>query len=177
MKDDEVKNYNYVAFDEPESRIYNTHDGKQLTRLRIPVSSTNGPRNTMRLGFLPLPSRYLPHWKQLCYSIVYQKCLHESLKVLEREGGYQHARSCARSASAILKYKIYCRGKIIEEIFSLQGSQFEVLPTFDEYIIKERWDLHWDDPADLVGTVKGVEFLGRSPFDEDVVDALRKIFD
>jgi hypothetical protein len=177
MKDEEVNKYDYVAFDKPEVKNYKKHDGTQLTRLRIPVRSTTGPRNTMILGYLPLPSRYLPHWKQLCYTIVYHKCLHDSLKLLEREGGYKYARNCARSASTILKYNIYCRGKIIEEIFSLQGSQFEVLPTFDEYIIKERWDLHWVDPAELVGTVEGVEFLGQSPFVEDVADALRKLFD
>jgi hypothetical protein len=124
------------------------------------------------LGYLPLLCRYLSHWKQLCYNIVYHKCLHTALKVLEQEGGYPHACSCARLASAILKYNIYCRGKIIKDIFSLQGMQFDTLPTFDEYIIKERWDLHWVDPADMVlGTTPGIEFLGHSPFDQDVVEA------
>jgi hypothetical protein len=98
MKDGEVNNYSYVAFDEPDVRRYKKPDGSELTRLRIPVSSTTGPGI---LGYLPLPCRYLKHWKQLCYNIVYFKCLHESLKVLDREGGYKHARNGARTASTI----------------------------------------------------------------------------
>ena len=40
---------------------------------------------------------------------------------------------------------------------------------FDKYIIKE----HWTEPADLVlGTTPGIEYLGRSPFDQDIVNAL-----
>jgi hypothetical protein len=176
MKDVDVYNYSYVAFDEPEVALYDKPDGAQLTRLRIAVYSTDGDATI--LGYLPLPLRYWKHWKQLCYTIVYHKCLHNSLKLLEREGGFKLARSCALSASAILKYQIYCRGKIIEEIFSLQGSQFHTLPTFDEYIIKERWDLHWIDPADMIlGRTQGIQFLGRSPFDSDVVNALGKNLD
>jgi hypothetical protein len=177
MKDVQVNNYGYVVFGEPHAARYKKPDGTDQRRLRITVSSTNAPANAIPLGYLPLPCRYLSHWKQLCYNIVYHKCLHAALKVLEQERGYPHARSCARSVSAILKYNIYCRGKIIEDIFSLQGMQFDKIPTFDEYIIKERWDLHWVDPADMIlGTTPGVEFLGRSPFDEDVEEALGKIF-
>jgi hypothetical protein len=176
MKDVDVYNYNYVAFDEPEVALYDQPDDAQLRRLRIAVCSTDGDATI--LGYLPLPLRYKKHWKQLCYTIVYHKCLHNSLKLLEQEGGFKHARSGALSASAILKYQIYCRGKIVEEIFSLRGSQFQTLPTFDEYIIKERWDLHWVDPADMIlGRTRGVEFLGRSPFDDDVVNALGKNVD
>jgi hypothetical protein len=177
MKDEEVNKYSFVAFDEPEVRRYGKPDGGELTRLRIPVSATSGPRDTLILGYLPLPLRYLKHWKQLCYNIVYFKCLHASLKVLEREGGYKYARDTSRTASAILKYNLYCRGKIIEEIFSLQGAQFDNLPTFNEYIIKERWDLHWTEPAELeVGTSPGIDYLGCSPFEKDVVDALGNVF-
>jgi hypothetical protein len=177
MKDVQVNHYGYVVFEEPCAARYKRPDGTEERRLRITVRSTSAPANTIILGYLPLPCRYLNHWKQLCYNIVYHKCLHAALKVLEQEPGYPHARSSARSASAVLKYNIYCRGKIIEEIFSLQGMEFNTLRTFDEYIIKERWDLHWVDPADMVsGTTPGVEFLGRSPFDVDVEEALGNIF-
>jgi len=61
-----------------------------------------------------------------------------------------------------LKYNLYTRGKIIEEIFTKRGSNFDTLPTFDEYIVKEWWDLHWVELSKL-GKFTGAEYLGRRP--------------
>ena len=57
--------------------------------------------------------------------------------------------------------------------FEKRGSNFDTLLTFNEYIIKEWWDLHWVESSKL-GKVTGAEYLGHSPFDEDVADALSK---
>jgi hypothetical protein len=69
MKDVDVYNYNYVAFDEPEVALYDKPDGTEKKRLRIAVRSTDGDATI--LGYLPLPLRYKKHRKQLCYTIVY----------------------------------------------------------------------------------------------------------
>ena len=87
----------------------------------------------------------------------------------------KYARDAARSTSTVLKYSLYSHGKIIEEIFANKGHEFDTISTFDEYIIKERWDLHWVDPSEMA-KYKGASFLGRSPFDDDVMKALGKFF-
>ena len=169
MKDKEIDNYNFFAFDKP--RIVRSPNSAAM-QLAVPVRSSD---NDTPLSYVPLPSQYESHWKQLCYTIVYHKAMHSALCTLthSKRPKYQEARNCARSVSAILKYNLYTRGKIIEEIFTKRGSNFDTLPTFDEYIIKERWDLHWVELSKL-GKFTGAEYLGRSPFDEDVADALSK---
>ena len=127
------------------------------------------PQNNL-LGYLPLPTQYLHHWEQLCYTIIYHLCMYKVLKSLNTD---DHAQSCACSVSTILKYNLYCHGMIIEEIFLKKGLEFQRLATFNEYIIKERWDLHWTNltnvqPAD--GTPES--YLGQSPFAADVAKAL-----
>jgi hypothetical protein len=192
MKDKEINDYNFVVFDRP--LLVRSHN-PNATMLAVPVKSITRPSDDepsddepddepsddepsdddTLLGYVPLPSRYEDHWKQLCYTIVYHKLMHTALCTLARSKRprYPEARNCARSVSSILKYNLYARGKIIEEIFTKRGPNFNTLPTFDEYIIKERWDLHWV-PLSELGKLTGAEFLGCSPFDEEVVDALGK---
>ena len=169
MKDKEIDDYNFVTFDKPRTL---RSPNSAAPGIGVPVKSSD---DDTLLGYVPLPSRYISHWKQLCYTIVYHKAMHAALCTLSRSKRpkYPEARNCARSVSAILKYNLYARGKIIEEIFTKRGSKFDTLPTFDEYIIKERWDLHWVELSEL-GKFTGAEYLGRSPFDEDVADALSK---
>jgi hypothetical protein len=173
MKD--VERYTFVVFDKPESKTYTKAQGGTFKRLRVPVYNLGGSRTDLPLGYLPLPTRYLPHWKQLCYTVVYHKCMHNALNTLSKQKDFPSARDCARSISAILKYYLYCRGKIIEEIFSMKGRDFKTLPTFDEYIIKERWDLHWTDHSMIKGQ-DGAKYLGKSPFVGVVAKSLSEWF-
>jgi hypothetical protein len=50
---------------------------------------------------------------------------------------------------------------LIREIFGCSGSHI-VLPIFNEYIFKERFDLHWQ------------EYLTKSPFDKDMEGKMGK---
>ena len=168
MKDAEISVYPFLIFREPERVRYATAGGN-VARLRVPVSALCEPETI--LGYLPLPTRYQSHWKQLCYTIVYHRCVHSTLRTFEKDKRYPFARDCVRSVSAILKYQLYCRARIIEDIFSKKGSNFDTIPVFDEYIIKERWDLHWIEP-EKYGTAPGARYHGMSPFDEEVAKAL-----
>ena len=172
LKDAEISEYPYLVFGEPETVRYTTAGGN-VARLRVPISALFEPETI--LGYLPLPTRYQLHWKQLCYTIVYHRCVHATLRNFEKDKRYPFARDCARSVSAVLKYQLYCRARIIEEIFSKKGSFFDTIPVFDEYIIKERWDLHWTEPEEY-GKTRGAACFGMSPFDEEVAKALGKSY-
>jgi len=175
MKDDDIEKYNFMVFDEPELRQYTSPNAsKPWRRLRIPVRNpqVNPPHNNL-VGYIPLPFRYLPYWKQLCYTIVYYKVMHQALST----SGHPNAntvQSGKRSTSTMLKYHLYCHGLIIEEIFNQKGKKkWFKLPTFDEYIIKERFDLHWLEDEDISRAEdEPGAFFGRRIFDEDVVKAM-----
>jgi hypothetical protein len=172
MKSADITSYTFLAFDEPERGRYFRTDGTAFTRLRIPIYSRNEGTSTRPLGYLPLPTKYLPHWKQLCYTIVYHQSMYQAQDGLDPKE-WPSAQLYSRSVGAILKYYLYCRGKIIEEIFSMKGREFGMLPTFDEFIIKERWDLHWVALADLP-KMEQAEHLGSDPFSTETVAALSK---
>jgi hypothetical protein len=74
-----------------------------------------------------------------------------------------------------LKYHLYCHGKIIEEIFSKKSSNFDTLATFDEYIIKDWWNIHFFQPSDIMES-QGAWYLSQSSFDKDKAKALSKYF-
>jgi len=175
MRDEDIQTYNYMVFDEPELKRYTSANGNtQFKRLRIPVRNpqVNPPHNNL-VGYIPLPLNYLPYWKQLCYTIVYYKVMHQALG----KSGHRNdkvVQSGKQSTSTMLKYYLYCRGLIIEEIFNQKGKAYFELPTFDEFIIKERFDLHWleDEEISRAEDQPGA-FFGRSIFlDQDVVNAL-----
>ena len=75
----------------------------------------------------------------------------------------------------MLKYQLYCCVRIIEDIFLKKRSNFDTIPVFNGYIIKEQWDLHWIEP-EKYGKAQGARYYGMSPFDEEVVKALGKSY-
>jgi hypothetical protein len=170
MKDSKISVYPFMVFKEPGNICYTTAGG-EVACLRVPISALSAPQTI--LGYLPLPTCYQSHWKQLRYTIVYHKCVHTTLRTFEKDKRYQFACDCVRSVSAILKYQLYCCRRINKDIFSKKGLNFNTLPVFDEYIIKEWWDLHWIEPEEF-GKALGAEFYGISPFDEEVAKALGK---
>jgi hypothetical protein len=171
MKDEDIDNYNYVVFDEPELREYTWADGEtKFQRFRIPVrnSRVSLPHDNL-LGYIPLPKGYLPFWKQLCYTIVYYKVMHITIRKCGHPN-QQAVQSARKSISSMLRYHLYCRGLIIEELFEQKGKEVFKLPIFDEYIIKDRFDLHWEEDGDFPR--KAEALFGRSIFDKVVVKAL-----
>jgi hypothetical protein len=164
MKDVKVDNYPYVVFGMPQA-VKRTFDGVTIKRLRVPIKKLTGTKEFM--GYLPLPKRYMGHWKQLCYHIIYHKEMHQALRRVGK--GYPNIRKALHSLSSILKYNLFCQGLIIEEILGQKGSRNMELPTFDEYIIKERFNLHWTPILSIpMGDKEPGSYLGWSPFDEDI---------
>ena len=83
------------------------------------------------------------------------------------------SRDLSRSLSAILKYQLYSRGLIIEDIFAQKGMDIMRLHTFDEYIIKEHFDLHWVPAEELdFYSKEPASWIGASPFNPDVDEVL-----
>ena len=62
MKDADISVYPVLVFREPE-KVHYTTAGSNVARLRVPVSILCEPETI--LGYLPLPTRYQLHWKQL----------------------------------------------------------------------------------------------------------------
>jgi len=171
MRSDEMRNYNFVVFDKPEVVNYDHPDGGRTSRMRVPVKKSD----STLLGYLPLPSQYLDFWKQLCYTIVYHKEMQRTMAKISRKKEPGTSRDLSRSLSAILKYQLYSRGLIIEDIFAQKGMDIMRLHTFDEYIIKERFDLHWV-PAEALDfrSKEPASWIGASPFNPDVDEVLRE---
>ena len=99
---------------------------------------------------MPLPSKYYKHWKDLCYQIVYQRNAYEALRqVLDTGKESKEVKSAltenGNSICARLKFLLYARGMIIEEMLSMKGQTEPTLPTFNEFIIKDRFDYYWLD--------------------------------
>jgi hypothetical protein len=116
-----------------------------MVRYRVPVF--NPFQHNDFLGYLPLPFKYYAHWMDLCYQIVYQcnayDALREALKTAA-EGDVEGAlNENYNSVAARLKYLLYARGMIIEEMLSRKGQTYLTLPTFNEFIIKNRFDYCW----------------------------------
>jgi hypothetical protein len=147
MSWDEFESYPFLRFDEPRWGKYKTPTG-QIARYSVPVYNpfTNGDL----LGYLPLPLKYFDAWVDLCYLIVYYKNILPTLWNPPADLGpfdedivKDVLLANFDSSTAMLKYLLFCRGKIMEEIFETQGQVMQTLPTFDEYIIKNRFDYHW----------------------------------
>jgi len=105
MKEAEVEKYRYVIFDKPES-IKRTIGDLLFERLCVPIRKLAQPNDF--LGYLPLPTPYFNHWKQLCYTIVYHRHIHQAL--LRVGHNFPNTRNALCSLSAALKYNLYCRG-------------------------------------------------------------------
>jgi hypothetical protein len=109
------------------------------------------------LGYLAMPRRYAAAWTQLCYSIVYWLCIWEAW--LAEQGRPRRLATqpkdliqlCIDNAGARLMKYLHIRRLIIDELlqhsFSKDGR--DVLDVFDEYLIRDRFDLLWTEYSDI----------------------------
>jgi hypothetical protein len=120
------------------------------------------------LGYVPLPSKYYPHWVDLCYQVVYHRNVYRVLRTAVgqlRPGIAKEALTCNfNSASARLKYFVYARRMILEEIFSTKGQVDPDLPIFNEFIIKNRFDYSWDTDDEA----RKREHIFKDPFSDEM---------
>lgn len=164
---DEFQAYPFLIFFEPERKTYKGHGGSDdFDRFRVRVANPN--KHVDYLGYLPLPTKYYEPWVNLCYIIVYHRnafiTLHDIMEESDSEETLDAITPHFCSVAAVLKYHIYCRGKIIAEILGMKGQLMEKLPTFDEYIIKNRFDYSWDDDDEA----RIRPFIFKDPFSKDM---------
>jgi hypothetical protein len=178
LTEEEINKYNFLIFGEPELRSYLAPHGQQIERYCVPVSEHSGNGMKRLLGYLPLPKDYLNAWVQLCYNVVYSKeiftihmeLLQDSTQLPTRR---KYLANAAASAATQLKYYIYCRRKIIEDIQENASHSYS-LHVFDEYMIKERFDYHFIPPKKLVK----LPYWDADPFDiEDAMGEKKKKMD
>jgi hypothetical protein len=134
----EIDSYSFLNFGKPE--IYQIpHEDGFIQTMRIQVK-----QDDQFLGYLPMVKPYAKHFVQLCYNIVYNRAMVKATnqvkggKVVQRWALDIHDMSARK-----LRYYLYVRRAIMEEI-ALNTSENSVLKTFNEYVIKERFDLHFD---------------------------------
>jgi hypothetical protein len=172
MTREQFDSYNFLTFDPPQTKTYMLHDGFKVNRLRVAVKHTDGHL----LGYIPVPTRYGQAWIQLCYLVVYYRNSHMSFRFLsESEDLSKDEREMARlsmkSAGAMLRYYILARRLIILELLGQRHNPEwtdSPLPLFNEYIIKERFDWHWDLPTDP----KELAYFDEDPFGDEMKDLM-----
>jgi hypothetical protein len=151
LTEEQVKNYKFLTFDQPELRSFDVGD-EVFTRYRVSIKGKNGKV----LGLLPLPIKYHDAWVQMCYNVVYNRNAFRILGKLRGDKDLNaQERACAgnsmKSAGAALRHYLWARRHIVLELLSHGGSSNWLdadfcLPKFNEYIIKERFDYHWEKP-------------------------------
>lgn len=168
MNDDEFDSYPFLIFDEPKEIVRNG----LFVGYQVPVWNPMVHQDC--LGYVPLPDKYHSHWSTLCYQVVYFRnaftTLRDTLQRAEGEVAGALTKSSA-SVAAILKYLLYARGMIIAEMFSVKGQKDPSLPTFDEFIIKNRFDYSWDSDTVL----RTREHIFADPFSDDMKSAMRML--
>ena len=108
----------------------------------------------------------------MCYNVMYTANIFRAAQKI-REKAKKNANRLLKlewMASAILRYYLHVRYLLIREIFNCAGGDM-VLPIFNEYIFKERFDLHWQGPHKIKQ-----EYLTKSPFNKDMEGKMGKRF-
>ena len=149
LTEEQVKNYKFLTFEQPELRSLKVGD-EVVERYRVSVKGKNGKV----LGLLPLPIKYHDAWVQICYNVVYNR---NAFRILGKLCGDKdlnaQERTCAgnsmKSAGAALRHHLWARRHIMLELLNHVGSSNWLdsdfcLPKFNKYIIKEWFDYHWD---------------------------------
>jgi hypothetical protein len=166
MSEEEFDAYPFLIFDEPEAITYRG----DVVRFRVGIFSPH--QDDDFLGYLPLPWKYYGAWRDLCYQIVYQRNAYLTLRtaLLTTPDGDTSGALTENydSTSARLKYLLYARGMIIEEILSTKGKTQPTLPTFNEFIIKERFDYCWLPEAEL----RKQAHIFADPFDPEMAELM-----
>jgi len=168
MQDDEFDSYRFLIFERPEKIHRNG-----ILWYQVPIY--NGDIHQDFLGYLPLPAKYYTEWVQLCYQTVYFRnafaVLGNAIKPMK--GDFEEALIMHRdSVGAILKYLLYARGMIIEELLSKKGQINPTLPLFNEYIIKNRFDYSWDSDEES----RTREHMFEDPFSDEMRPHMRMSF-
>jgi hypothetical protein len=162
IEEEEFDDYHFLVFDQPQRVTY----PNDVIRFRVPVLSPYIHQHL--LGYLPLPVKYYMPWVDLTYQIVFIRNAYDTLREALRNMKDQDAINALTrnfaSTAAFLKYLLYARRMIMQEIFSTKGQVNPTLPTFDEFIIKYRFDYTWDSEKDL----RGRKHIFKDPFDEEM---------
>jgi hypothetical protein len=148
---EQYKKYKFLVFSKPELRNFEV-DGEAFERYRVTVKD----KKKKLLGYLPLPEKYHDAWVQLCYNVAYNQHAFRILhKLREAKELSLSQRTCAEKAAksigAILRQYLLARRLIMIELMDNGGGTEWLHPdhclvTFNEYIIKERFDYHWTRP-------------------------------
>jgi hypothetical protein len=163
MTGEEYGEYGFLTFGVPELHQYLDYDGEEVERWRITVTDSEGEL----LGYLPILDRYLKHWIQLCYNVVYRQ---EQVRIYtdmmqEVVANRKILLGVLTQASVELRNLLFCRKAIMEEILrAAHSGEDETLDTFDEYIIRDRFDYHFLSQK----TLKEKEYWGSDPFSEEM---------
>jgi hypothetical protein len=160
---------NILEFGEPELLGYKTPEGDPFDNYHIPVN--NRQYIDPLIGYLLMPEEYMDPWVQLCYNIVYAVNVFRVIQKMCREKTKKYTDRLKKvkwTATTILQYYLHVQYIFIKEILSCVGGPM-VLPIFNEYIFKEQFDLHWQDPLKIKQ-----EYLTKSPFNEDMEDKMGK---
>jgi hypothetical protein len=164
MKKEEFEHYTFLKFGIPELLRYQTEEGNEIERYRVPVASQDGGA----VRYLPLPVKYLLPWTQLCYNIVYRQEHFRIYMEMLNEPGLLHRdiiQHLQRQAGVEMRNYIYCRKEIMEDILACPPqSAAPTLRYFDEYIIRERFDYHFMPPAQL----HRQQYWAANPFAEEM---------
>jgi hypothetical protein len=174
LTDEQFRKYEFLVFEKPELRRFEV-DGEDVERYKVTVKHQNGKH----LGYLPLPAKYHDAWVHLCYTVVYQRNVFSILqKLCHAKELSSQERGCAeksvRSTGAILRHYLWARRHIIKELLDHGGGTEWLDPNhclvyFNEFIIKERFDYHWDCPQPM-----HLEFFTQDALCEDMKEEMSK---
>ena len=167
IEEDEFDDYPFLIFEQP-SRISVVND---TYKYAVPVLSPY--KDDHLLGYLALPGQYQAHWVDLCYLIVYHRNAYSTLRKAIEQLGDGEAKDVLSqnfsSVGAILKYLLYARGMIIEELLAAKGLANPALPRFKEFIIKNRFDYIWDSDKVL----RSRDHIFKDPLSDDMKKIMR----
>jgi hypothetical protein len=168
ITEEEFDDYTFLIFGRPERFTYRN----DIVRFRVPIF--NPFQHNDLLGYLPLPFKYYTHWVNLCYTIVYQRNAYLTLQTAIQPANKNTKgvlTSNFHSVAALLKYLLYARGMIIEEMLSMKGQMVITLPIFDEFIIKDRFDYCWEFEDDL----RTQPHIFKDPFSDEMKEHMRML--
>ena len=148
-----IREPNIIWYGMPVEGEYRHPQGGTYRRCRIEAFNQEGEV----LGYLPLPIRYAQAWTQLCYSVVYWMTTWKAW-VAERERDFRvksQPTNMAQvfvnnSSTRFMKYLV-ARLLIIDELLRhpMSKTEDDQLDVFDEFLIRDRWDLLWRDMDEL----------------------------
>jgi hypothetical protein len=108
-----------------------------------------------------LPVHYKSHWDQLIYSIMYCYHVYSWLKSWKERTNSDNSLLAASMEihAKYLRYLSDVKTKIKSDAVNLSTVESDArISVFDEYIIKERWDLHQTSRPDLASRVHRLRF-------------------